>query len=188
MLRLRPHSDPRRGGSIVATSPDYPRFVRLTNRAYPPLRLILWTRSRSGLGAATDLFCAAKAAEGASPRTVECYHMILVRAVRRFGEARPVDAHPGGRVAGLAPRAPLHARARIDRRLCPGSQGLRQLVRRRGGRRRDRLPKTTPTEGAAPAHCPLLRPGAAEPPHPDPQSVSPVPAAWHMPAGRSGSR
>ncbi len=34
-----------------------------------------------GLGAATDLFCAAKAAEGSSPRTVEWYQMILVRAV-----------------------------------------------------------------------------------------------------------
>ena len=33
-----------------------------------------------GLGAATDLFCAAKAAEGASPRTVEWYQMILIRA------------------------------------------------------------------------------------------------------------
>jgi hypothetical protein len=47
-----------------------------------------------GLGAAADFFCAAKAAEGASPRTVEWYQMILVRAVRRFGEARPVDAIP----------------------------------------------------------------------------------------------
>ncbi len=47
-----------------------------------------------GLGAAIDLFCAAKAAEGASPRTVEWYQMILVRAVRQFGGARPVDAIP----------------------------------------------------------------------------------------------
>ncbi len=47
-----------------------------------------------GLGAAVDLFCAAKAAEGASPRTVEWYQMILIRAIRRFGEARPVDAVP----------------------------------------------------------------------------------------------
>jgi site-specific recombinase XerD len=46
------------------------------------------------LGAAADLFRAAKAAEGASPRTVEWYRMILVRAVRRFGEERPVDAIP----------------------------------------------------------------------------------------------
>jgi integrase/recombinase XerC/integrase/recombinase XerD len=47
-----------------------------------------------GLGAATDLFCAAKADEGSSPRTVEWYQMILIRAVRQFGEARPVDAIP----------------------------------------------------------------------------------------------
>ncbi|MBA3778989.1 MAG: tyrosine-type recombinase/integrase [Chloroflexi bacterium] len=44
------------------------------------------------MGAAADLFCAARAAEGASPRTVEWYRMITVRCVRRFGEARPVDA------------------------------------------------------------------------------------------------
>jgi hypothetical protein len=43
---------------------------------------------------AADLFCAAKAAEGASPRTVEWYRMIVGRAVRRFGEARSVDAIP----------------------------------------------------------------------------------------------
>ncbi len=45
-----------------------------------------------GIGAATDFICAAKAAEGASPRTVEWYRMILIRAVRRFGDPRPVDA------------------------------------------------------------------------------------------------
>ena len=47
-----------------------------------------------GLGAAVDLFCAAKAAEGVSPRTVEWYQMILIRAVRRSGVVRPVDAIP----------------------------------------------------------------------------------------------
>ena len=46
------------------------------------------------IGAAADFFCAAKAAEGSSPRTVEWYRMILVRAVRRFGARRPVDAIP----------------------------------------------------------------------------------------------
>ncbi len=45
-----------------------------------------------GLRAATDLFCAARAAEGASPRTVEWYRMITARAVTRFGPDRPVDA------------------------------------------------------------------------------------------------
>lgn len=47
-----------------------------------------------GIGAAADFFCAAKAAEGASPRTVVWYQMILGRAVRRFGRPRPVDAIP----------------------------------------------------------------------------------------------
>ncbi|HEV8698873.1 MAG TPA: hypothetical protein VGQ89_14345, partial [Candidatus Limnocylindrales bacterium] len=45
-----------------------------------------------GLGAAADLFCAARAAEGASPRTVEWYRMITSRCVRRFGETRPIEA------------------------------------------------------------------------------------------------
>jgi hypothetical protein len=43
------------------------------------------------LGAAIDLFIAAKAAEGASARTLEWYRMITGRAVRRFGSDRPVD-------------------------------------------------------------------------------------------------
>src|SRR5919106_3398820 len=43
------------------------------------------------LGAAVDLFIAAKAAEGASDRTLEWYRMITVRGVRRFGSDRPVD-------------------------------------------------------------------------------------------------
>ncbi len=43
------------------------------------------------LGAAVDLFIAARAAESASERTVEWYRMITGRAVRRFGSARPVD-------------------------------------------------------------------------------------------------
>ncbi len=44
-----------------------------------------------GLGAAVDLFLAAKAAEGASPRTIEWYRYINGRAVRRFGPDRPLD-------------------------------------------------------------------------------------------------
>jgi site-specific recombinase XerD len=46
------------------------------------------------LGAAADLFTAAKAAEGASPRTLEWYRMITGRAVRRFGHDRSVDRIP----------------------------------------------------------------------------------------------
>lgn len=44
-----------------------------------------------GLGAAVDLFLAAKAAEGASPSTVEWYRYITGRAVRRLGPGRPLD-------------------------------------------------------------------------------------------------
>lgn len=46
------------------------------------------------LGAAVDLFIAAKAAEGASDRTLEWYRMITGRAVRRFRHDRPVDRIP----------------------------------------------------------------------------------------------
>jgi site-specific recombinase XerD len=44
-----------------------------------------------GLGTAVDLFLAAKAAEGSSPRTVEWYRYVLGRAVRRLGPGRPID-------------------------------------------------------------------------------------------------
>jgi integrase len=58
------------------------------------------------IGAAADLFWAAKAAEGASPRTLEWYQMIVGRAVRRFGEARPVDTVPAAELrASLAPES-----------------------------------------------------------------------------------
>ena len=91
--------------------------------------------------------------------------MILVRAVRRFGEARPVDAVPrpscGPGCSSCGPRSrPSRSPA------TSGPQGLRQLVRRRGARRGGWLPRAAPTEGAAPAHCPVLRSGAAEPPRP----------------------
>jgi site-specific recombinase XerD len=45
-----------------------------------------------GLGAAADLFIAARAAEGASPKTVVWYRMITARCVARFGASRPLDA------------------------------------------------------------------------------------------------
>jgi hypothetical protein len=45
-----------------------------------------------GLGAAADLFIAARAAEGASPKTVVWYRMITARCVARFGPNRPLDA------------------------------------------------------------------------------------------------
>jgi hypothetical protein len=76
----------RRRGSSPPRSPDATGPSGTSLHSLGPIPI--------GLGAAIDLFCAAKAAEGASPRTVEWYRMILVRAVRQFGEARPVDAIP----------------------------------------------------------------------------------------------
>jgi hypothetical protein len=78
----------------VATSPDYSPVCSPDTSGRPADSLDSLGPIPIGLGAATDLFCAAKAAEGASPRTVEWYQMILVRAVSQFGAARPVDAIP----------------------------------------------------------------------------------------------
>ena len=78
----------------MATSPDYSPVCSPDTSGPPATSLDTLGPIPIGLGAAADLFCAAKAAEGASPRTVEWYQMILVRAVDRFGEARPVDAIP----------------------------------------------------------------------------------------------
>lgn len=47
------------------------------------------------LGRAVDLFLGAKAAEGASPKTITWYRMILARAVRAFGADLPVDRLTG---------------------------------------------------------------------------------------------
>ncbi len=54
----------------------------------------LWASDSKGrliLGRAVELFLAAKAAEGASPRTIEWYRMITVRLVRSLGAERAVD-------------------------------------------------------------------------------------------------
>jgi integrase/recombinase XerC len=54
----------------------------------------LWAPDSHGhltLGRAVELFLAAKAAEGASPRTTEWYQMILVRLARSTGHDRVVD-------------------------------------------------------------------------------------------------
>jgi site-specific recombinase XerD len=54
----------------------------------------LWasdSRAQLTLGRAVELFLAAKAAEGASPRTIEWYRMITVRLVRALGADRSVD-------------------------------------------------------------------------------------------------
>jgi len=49
------------------------------------------SRGQLTLGRAVELFLAAKAAEGVSPRTSEWYRMILVRLVRSTGQERAVD-------------------------------------------------------------------------------------------------
>lgn len=49
------------------------------------------SKGRLILGRAVELFLGAKAAEGASPRTIEWYRMILVRLVRSIGQDRAVD-------------------------------------------------------------------------------------------------
>jgi site-specific recombinase XerD len=55
-----------------------------------------WTLdSASGpltLGTAVEHFLTAKAAEGASPKTIEWYRMVLGRAARDLGARRPLDA------------------------------------------------------------------------------------------------
>lgn len=75
----------------MATSPDYSPVCSPDTLGPSGTSLDTLGPIPIGLGAAADLFCAAKAAEDSSPRTVEWYRMILVRAVRRFGDARPVD-------------------------------------------------------------------------------------------------
>ena len=89
---LASHTTTSRGGSIVATSPDYSPVCSPDHSGLTATSLDSLGPIPIGSGAAADLFYAAKAAEGASPRTVEWYQMILVRAVRRFAGARPVDA------------------------------------------------------------------------------------------------
>ena len=97
----------------MATSPDYSPVCSPDSSGASGTSLDSLGPIPIGMGAAADLFCAAKAAEGASPRTLEWYRMILIRAVRRFGEARPVDAVPAAELrawllelrASLAPES-----------------------------------------------------------------------------------
>jgi hypothetical protein len=44
------------------------------------------------LGRAIQLFLAAKGAEGASPKTIEWYRMVLGRMARDLGAERPLEA------------------------------------------------------------------------------------------------
>ncbi len=94
----------REAGLVATLNTDDPAMNDLDLGKAPPVNK--WEFANDGsndiglpaagqaLGAAVDVFCAAKAAEGSSPRTVEWYRMILIRAARRFGAERPVDAVP----------------------------------------------------------------------------------------------
>jgi len=77
--------------SYPVSSPDSRRNRRASLDSGAPDRLSGADLFAVGLGAAVDLFLAAKAAEGASPRTIEWYRYINGRAVRRFGADRPLD-------------------------------------------------------------------------------------------------
>jgi hypothetical protein len=70
-----------------------------------------------GIGAATDFFCAAKAAEGASPRTVEWYRMIIIRQDQGLHcrallplACRSTDSTVGSNYTGV-----LHDLCKVDR-------------------------------------------------------------------------
>jgi site-specific recombinase XerD len=69
-----------------------PRFVRLTLLAESAIAPDSFGPLALGVGAAADLFIAARAAEGASGKTVVWYGMITARCVARFGASRPLDA------------------------------------------------------------------------------------------------
>ena len=77
--------------SYPVRSPDSKRNPRASLDSVAPDRLSGADPLAVGLGAAVDLFLAAKAAEGASPRTLEWYRYINGRTVRRFGPDRPLD-------------------------------------------------------------------------------------------------
>jgi hypothetical protein len=53
------------------------------------------SRGHLTLGRAVDLFLGAKAAEGASPKTITWYRMILMRAIAAFGADQSVDRLTG---------------------------------------------------------------------------------------------
>ena len=77
--------------SYPVRSPDSRRNPRASLDSGAPDRFSGADSLAVGLGAAVDLFIAAKAAEGASPRTIEWYRYALGRAVRRLGPGRPID-------------------------------------------------------------------------------------------------
>ncbi len=96
-------SDPERGSDVgwmdaagaATDSPPNPATdpaPEWDGRAWGATDRIRSLPSAIGLAAALETFCAAKAAEGLSPRSIVWYRMIGERLVVRFGAARPVDA------------------------------------------------------------------------------------------------
>ena len=106
-----------------------------------------------GLAAALDAFCAAKAAEGLSPRTIVWYRMIGERLARRFGPERPVDAltPPELRTwlvelrASLSPMSVAGYTGAGERRVTWDASGDRPAASRGARRRRGevRVPRRT---------------------------------------------
>jgi len=60
----------------VATSPDYSPVCSPDYSGPPATSFDSLGPIPMGMGAAADLFCATKAAEGASPRTLEWYRSV----------------------------------------------------------------------------------------------------------------
>jgi hypothetical protein len=156
----------------VATSPDYspgcspdsarPRRGSLDSGS--PLDAFAVS-----LGAAVELFIAARAAEGASPRTLEWYRMITDRAVRRFCAERPVDRIGAAELrawllelrGSLSPDA---ARPRRDRVKRPRPGTRRPSISRRAEQPMASKPKPKRKDRAVGCRRPKPRSSAAETP------------------------
>src|SRR6266511_2657914 len=81
-----PDSDSRRGPASDSSPAWGPRAwtASESNQMLGPNRMV-------SLSGAAEVFCAAKDAEGLSPRTIAWYAMILERLTGRFGAERAVD-------------------------------------------------------------------------------------------------
>src|SRR4051812_12324714 len=78
-LAWAPDSDSRREAAPDSRAAWGPRAWAASEH-----HQMLGSNQMLGLGAAADLFCAAKDAEGLSPRTIAWYAMILERLIGRF--------------------------------------------------------------------------------------------------------
>ncbi len=85
-LTWAPDSDSRRGRA----SDSFGAWAPRASTASEPNQM-LGSNQMLSLRRAAEVFCAAKEAEGLSPRTIAWYAMILDRLIGRFGSERPVD-------------------------------------------------------------------------------------------------